>query len=295
MSEDNVTTNDRTQPTEDPFQAQRETAPLPPPSARPVPREPLSPMEAQRAEEEALQRTLEAGEVAGQTRRRGRIEAETHRVSEEVTRQAQERERLAVSGAYTPADTGFSAAASPAIPVATTTGAAGHRLPAPWPLRRVLVPLDGSPLAEQALGLAMGLAMIGEPAQGQEPLVMRELALVYVAENQITRFDGDRYLAEMSNQLRRAGLPPTITITPVAVVGAVPGDTIVELAAHGIRPETAPVTTVPPEPQPFDLVILATHGRRGLGRWLYGSVATQVLEHSTVPVLIVHPHASAEH
>lgn len=288
MSEDNITTNDRSQPADTPSQAQSETAPLPPPSsARPVPREPLSPLEAQRAEEEAIQRTLEAGEVAGQARRRGRIEAETHRVSEEVTRQAQERERLAAYGAP-------SAAPSPAIPVPTAIGAVGHRLPAPWPLRRVLVPLDGSPLAEQALGLALGLATVGQPAQGPEPLELRELALVYVAENQITRFDGDRYLAEVSNRLRQAGLPPTITITPVAVVGAVPGDTIVELAARGVRPETALVTTAPQEPQPFDLIVLATHGRKGLGRWLYGSVATQVLEHSAVPVLIVHPHASAD-
>jgi nucleotide-binding universal stress UspA family protein len=36
-----------------------------------------------------------------------------------------------------------------------------------------------------------------------------------------------------------------------------------------------------------DLLVLATHGRSGLGRWLYGSVADHVLRHAEVPVLLV--------
>ena len=34
---------------------------------------------------------------------------------------------------------------------------------------------------------------------------------------------------------------------------------------------------------------MCTHGRSGLGRWIYGSVAEQVLHRSPVPVLLVHP------
>lgn len=36
-----------------------------------------------------------------------------------------------------------------------------------------------------------------------------------------------------------------------------------------------------------DLIVMASHGRRGLGRLLLGSQATQVLSHSALPVLIV--------
>ena len=36
-----------------------------------------------------------------------------------------------------------------------------------------------------------------------------------------------------------------------------------------------------------DLIILGTHGRSGLGRWIYGSVADQVTRHAHVPVLLV--------
>ena len=35
------------------------------------------------------------------------------------------------------------------------------------------------------------------------------------------------------------------------------------------------------------LVVMTTHGRSGLGRWLYGSVADQVLRRTDVPVLLV--------
>lgn len=36
-----------------------------------------------------------------------------------------------------------------------------------------------------------------------------------------------------------------------------------------------------------DLIIMATHGRSGISRWVWGSVADRVLRSSSVPVLIV--------
>jgi nucleotide-binding universal stress UspA family protein len=39
-----------------------------------------------------------------------------------------------------------------------------------------------------------------------------------------------------------------------------------------------------------DLIAVSTHGRTGINRWVFGSVARQVLEASTVPILIVRPH-----
>jgi nucleotide-binding universal stress UspA family protein len=41
--------------------------------------------------------------------------------------------------------------------------------------------------------------------------------------------------------------------------------------------------------EPTDLVMMATHGRGGLERWLFGSVAAYVLPRVHVPVLLVHP------
>ena len=39
--------------------------------------------------------------------------------------------------------------------------------------------------------------------------------------------------------------------------------------------------------QDCDLIVMSTHGRSGLGRWVYGSVADRVLRHAEVPVLLV--------
>lgn len=39
--------------------------------------------------------------------------------------------------------------------------------------------------------------------------------------------------------------------------------------------------------QDCDLVVMSTHGRSGLGRWVYGSIADRVLRHAKVPVLLV--------
>lgn len=37
-----------------------------------------------------------------------------------------------------------------------------------------------------------------------------------------------------------------------------------------------------------DLIVMSTHGRSGIGRWVYGSVADKVLRSSAIPVLLVH-------
>jgi nucleotide-binding universal stress UspA family protein len=37
------------------------------------------------------------------------------------------------------------------------------------------------------------------------------------------------------------------------------------------------------------LVVMTTHGRSGLGRWLFGSTTDEVLRHANVPVLVVPP------
>jgi nucleotide-binding universal stress UspA family protein len=40
------------------------------------------------------------------------------------------------------------------------------------------------------------------------------------------------------------------------------------------------------------LIVMGTHGRSGLGRWIYGSVADNVLRHTSVPVMLAPPHAA---
>ena len=41
------------------------------------------------------------------------------------------------------------------------------------------------------------------------------------------------------------------------------------------------------EEQDMDMVVMSTHGRGGVTRWVYGSVADKVLRHSDIPVLLI--------
>jgi len=43
-----------------------------------------------------------------------------------------------------------------------------------------------------------------------------------------------------------------------------------------------------------DLIVMSTHGRTGLDRWRFGSVAQRVARHSPVPVVLIRPNANQE-
>jgi nucleotide-binding universal stress UspA family protein len=76
------------------------------------------------------------------------------------------------------------------------------------------------------------------------------------------------YLAKASGSLKKAGIA-----AETAIVHGIPADEILDYATkNGV-----------------DLIIMSTHGRSGVSRWAFGSVADRVLRHSTAPVLIVPP------
>jgi nucleotide-binding universal stress UspA family protein len=145
-------------------------------------------------------------------------------------------------------------------------------------LRRILVPLDGSELAERALPLATHLAeragaelvllqsifwaemIIGEYPYGYGPLVEQE-ELLEEAEA------GARdYLGEVQRRLAEQGLQARVAIRYDPAADAI-------LSAAG--------------DEQADLIVMSTHGRGGLGRWVLGSVADRVLSGGTVPILLV--------
>lgn len=143
---------------------------------------------------------------------------------------------------------------------------------APPAFRRILLPLDGSRLAEQAIGPALALAQ-----HAQEPI---EIVLFYVEETKDAQQDGVRYLWETRAMLMDDGLPATARVIASSVIGSPPG-AIVGATAHGLA-------TAHGDARPFDLLIMATHGRGGMQRWLYGSVAAYVIPRLTIPALLVH-------
>lgn len=143
--------------------------------------------------------------------------------------------------------------------------------------QRILVPLDGSVVAEQALAPVLTLAKsFTRNSHGE-----MEIVLYHVVESRVTRPEGVRYVQDVRERLRRMELPATISITAAVMVGSPPGS-ITSAAIHG-------VVTEPTYPRRFDLVAMATHGRGGFQRWLLGSVAEYLLAHVSVPMLLVRP------
>lgn len=124
-------------------------------------------------------------------------------------------------------------------------------------MKTILVPLDGSRLAERALPYATALA---RAVQGR-------LLLVWAVPGELPeRVDhAATQLAASAGKLRAAGL---------TVDQQVSTDQPVPAITHLARDQA-------------DLIVMSTHGRSGLGRWLYGSVADRVLHHASVPVFLV--------
>jgi nucleotide-binding universal stress UspA family protein len=131
-------------------------------------------------------------------------------------------------------------------------------------LDRVLVPLDGSRLAEAALTL---LPVLG--TKGWEVL------LLHVRESRARRIEADvigddpeAYLRELADRLTAQGYR-----THWLVADGRPAQVIVETARA----------------RSVDLIAMVTHGWTGLRDVLMGSTAEQVLAHAPVPVLVRRP------
>jgi nucleotide-binding universal stress UspA family protein len=140
--------------------------------------------------------------------------------------------------------------------------------------RRILVPLDGSVLAEQVLPLAKDFAARFKAAialfQAVSPIrrPQRAGAEVYQAGEQLELLRGQarEYLETIRKDFTAASIAATSEVRTAA-----PAAAILEYA----------------ESEGMDLIAMATHGRTGVGRWVYGSVADKVLHGARVPLLLV--------
>lgn len=138
----------------------------------------------------------------------------------------------------------------------------------------ILVPLDGSLLAEQALPLAQAFAQrLGNPL-----LLVRAAEQPYIAGSAIDYAEvlsraQDWSLGEVRSYLERKRLELAATDLPITITSHLGDATAViceEVQAHQAG-----------------LVVMASHGRSGLGRFLLGSVARSLLSQLEVPILLV--------
>jgi nucleotide-binding universal stress UspA family protein len=144
-------------------------------------------------------------------------------------------------------------------------------------IRRLVVPLDGSPLAEQALPVATDLAqrlktpvhlvqvinlaallapMTGLAGPGWSPEVYDDVV-------ETARREASGYLEEVGCRLTT------------------------EVTATWAVLEGSPFISITEAAKPDDLVVMTSHGRGGTLRWLLGSVAEKLVREAPCPVLLV--------
>jgi nucleotide-binding universal stress UspA family protein len=136
----------------------------------------------------------------------------------------------------------------------------------------LLVPLDGSRLAEAALPVAAGIADACGAGIVLLHVIERNAATRVHGERHLTRRgDAEAYLAEVAGRLQAegAGRRRVQWHTHDVPVGDVAESIADHAGEHGI-----------------DLVVLCTHGAGGIRDALWGSIAQQVLQRSTRPLLL---------
>ena len=139
--------------------------------------------------------------------------------------------------------------------------------------RRALVALDGSPVAEAImpfileiagpLDMEVVLVRVNRPIP---PGVIEGSRHVIVEDPEVSRVDAEEYLAPLAVELRNKGVRVSTQVRR-----GQPSEEIV-LAAREMG---------------ADLIAMTTHGRSGLGRLLFGSVAEAVLRESRLPVFLM--------
>src|SRR5262245_9495745 len=135
-------------------------------------------------------------------------------------------------------------------------------------MTKVMVPLDGSAFAERAVTYAAGLA---RAAGGRLLLVRASLSYRYELEGVAAATPLDppakAELDQAAERARAFALPVEAHLVP----GADAADALVAAAGQ----------------LGADLIVMSTHGRGGVSRLVMGSVATGVVQHAVVPVLLV--------
>ena len=145
---------------------------------------------------------------------------------------------------------------------------------------RILITTDGSELA--AKGLAQGFALakalgakvtVVTVSETWTPMGVDAAGLAITEYALADEYDKASAAAAKNilDAAQRQATAAGIAIETLYVPRKHPSDAIVETAKTGGH----------------DLIVMASHGRRGLDRLLLGSQATEVLTHSAIPVLVV--------
>jgi len=151
--------------------------------------------------------------------------------------------------------------------------------------QKILVPLDGSEFSEATLEHVKAIATGCKVPEVILLMVVEPYHQVYVSEDYWPTMADDaiaaeakalssakEYISKLAKKLKKQGLS-----VQTAVVNGSPDSEILDYAKNS----------------QVDLIIMSTHGRSGISRWVFGSVADRVVRNASIPVLVVSPPGRA--
>ncbi|GER90684.1 hypothetical protein KDW_48460 [Dictyobacter vulcani] len=164
----------------------------------------------------------------------------------------------------------------------------------------LLVPLDGTPMAETALPVAAWLSSaLSLPETGKLHL-LRVIQPAYFVDDQATaivkKLNDDAveqartYLKQLQHAFRHGSFRNLhVNVTASVALNTEPTYTIIRVAEEGETVHDQRVS------DGYDTIALATHSRTGLPRWVAGSIAEQLLGKTSLPLLVIpHPYSSTQ-
>lgn len=157
--------------------------------------------------------------------------------------------------------------------------------------KKIMVPLDGSELAEcvlphaesfinacQASSISLVRVIQPAPTLYDDTAAISNISREKMVEN-TRRIEEERrtsameYLEGVASRLKREG----VELKTEVLVGSV-ADSLADYT----------------EKNQIDMILIATHGRSGISRWVRGSIADRVLRFARVPVLMVRAGGSSD-
>ena len=152
--------------------------------------------------------------------------------------------------------------------------------------QQILVPVDGSSTSDAGLTEAIHLAQ----------LTKGRLRLIHVVDELSFALSMDAYVGRSNDwleELRGTGGKLLSSALATASAAGVAAETVL---CDSFKGSVQEIVTAEAASWPADLIVIGTHGRRGVGRFVMGSSAEQICRLATVPVLLIRsPDAEAQH
>lgn len=142
--------------------------------------------------------------------------------------------------------------------------------------KHILVPVDGSPTSNAGLDEAIRLAKV----------LGADLRLLHVVDQMPLAVSAEGFgvmSIDVLGLLKEAGQKVLAQAKERVQAAGVPVDTVLIDSPNG---RLSDHVSAQARQWPAELIVIGTHGRRGIGRALMGSDAEQVVRHAPVPVLL---------